>query len=204
MSPVFRTFLRHTWPWLVAAVCLAMYARANQQAGRAEMQAHVADSVAADAAKQRAAVLKSNAELAERVETEERRARIADSVAQMIAAREAGVRKQRDSARVALREAKTAADSIAALLAKSAADDSIIAEQERVIAQREREAAALRESNALLHSAVDSATAQLRRDAAVETQLRAALKAARPSTLRVWTERLVSGTVGYTIGKLTP
>jgi len=187
---------------LAAVVALVMYGRAERRAGASEVRMHHADSLLADAKLQRAGVLKSNAELAARAEQHERRARIADSIAALNVARAAVVRVQRDSARAALRLAETPADSLAALAAKSAADDSVIAEQERVIAQKDRALEALRETNALLHTAVDSATAQLRRDDAVNEQLRAALRAARPSAFQRWTDRITGGVGGYLLGRL--
>jgi hypothetical protein len=186
---------------MAAVVGFLMYGCSERRAGAIAMQLHVADSVGKANSAQLERVRSTHTELVARADRAVARADVAEAARHAMAERLERVSDQREHARAELVAAGSPVDSIAALLAKSAADDSLIAEQRRVIDAAEREARELRDAVVMLHTAADSAAAQLRRDAAVEAQLRAAIRTARPSVTRTWVERVVSGVVGYAIGK---
>lgn len=209
-------YLRY-WPWLAGAILLLVAVSAIRSTATANERARVADSTAKATQKDRARVDKDIANARVMVAAlgaavNRLKADADSSRAKALRATRATERANtsRDSAIVALRGSATAGDSLSALLAKSSADDSVIAGQATVIDAKSAEVTLLRSAldstdsaAKLLFSAVDSARVQLRRDGVVIQQLQTALRTSRPSFVHRWGERLLYAGAGYAIGHLT-
>jgi hypothetical protein len=194
---------------LLAAGCVTgvgLYGCERERAGRAEMQAYVADSVAQVNAEELSEARQAIQHAVSKADAAVARADEAASASAAIVERAAVAASERDQARAELLVVTTAADSLAALVQKSDADDALLAARQQVIDANAREIAELRKAVSVLRVAADSvAREQFARDARVEAQLRAALNAsqrARPGVTRVWVERVVWVAAGYGLGKV--
>jgi hypothetical protein len=173
-------------------------------------RAHVADSTAKAAQRDRARILQRGAadsalaaSLGISVVRLTDQANRAAHVAAEATFDAQGYRKARDAAIARLRRTATPSDSIAALVAEAAASDSLIASQQDVIAAKDRETTALRSAvdsgtaaRVVLASALDSARAQLRRDGAVIQSLQSVVRAARPASAPRFAKLALTAGVG--------